>query len=123
MGIPINQPVLEWNNAGFISSKWRYLMGHPKKIEETTANLPESQFVLLVLFLFPEKVQKKNGQIPPKCIKNDPLLQGAGLACAGIFAVSLLLTFLTREEPSFRGKDRPVEHESLGSWVQSKDRG
>jgi hypothetical protein len=34
-------------------------MGHPKKIEETIANLPESQFSLLVLFLFPEKVQKK----------------------------------------------------------------
>ena len=79
---------------------------------------------MFVLFLFLEKVQKKNGQIPPKSIKNDPLLlQGAGLACAGIFAVSLLLTFLTMEEPSFRGKDRPVEHESLGSWVQSKDRG
>lgn len=31
--------------------------------------------------------------------------QRAGLACAGILAVSLLLTFLTREEPSFRGKD------------------
>lgn len=31
--------------------------------------------------------------------------QRAGLACAGIFAASLLLTFLTREEPSFRGKD------------------
>ena len=53
MGIPINQPVYNGITRG-LSVWWA-----TQKIEETIANLPESQFVLLVLFLSPEKVQKK----------------------------------------------------------------
>ena len=100
-----------------ISSKWRYFSWPPKKLEQ-------SVFLLFSQGKFRKRIVRFLEQI-----QNDPLLKGAGFACAGIFAASLLLTFLTREEPSFRGKDRPVEHKSLG-WtmctlklLQPTDRG